>query len=277
MQKIGIVILIHNFFKETIDLVTNIKPKSNEQYQLHIVVVDNNSTDRTNESELIRLLEQDGGHYIANASNSGYAQGNNIGLQYYDNLGYEYCFIVNPDMKFENSEVFFNVLDKVKDKHFALTGVKIGNIKAYQKRPSIYHYLFPFIYPLRHDVKGKNITQVYKVYGCFMLVNIPVFRKTGFFDPATFLYCEEDIIAEKLRRINEPILYIPDITVNHQTSGVVNRCFSYAEKRNIAAQSLFYYLNKIRNYPKWISRLLVKIDILYNYTKKAFKYYEVKF
>jgi GT2 family glycosyltransferase len=265
------VILIHNFFKETIELVTSIKPKSSGQYQLHIVVVDNNSTDRTNESELIRLLEQEGDYYIVNTSNSGYAQGNNIGLQYFDNLGYKYCFIINPDMKFENSDVFFNVLDRMEDKHFALTGVKIGKVKAYRKRPSVFHYIFPFIYPLRQDVKGKNITQVYKIYGCFILVNIPVFRKISFFDPATFLYCEEDIIAEKLRYINEPILYIPDITVNHQTSGIVNKCFSYAEKRNIVAQSLFYYLNKIRNYPKWISWLFVKIDVLYNCMKNIIK------
>ncbi|MDR2407053.1 MAG: hypothetical protein LBE13_02920 [Bacteroidales bacterium] len=271
MKEIGIVILTYDFFKETATLVTSIRPKSNERYQLHIVVVDNDSTYRTGEDELIRLLKKEGDRYIAHTSNSGYAKGNNIGLQYFDNLGYEYCFIVNPDMKFENSDVFFNVLDKVKDKHFAMTGVKIGNVKAYQKRPSIFHYLFPFIYPLRQDVKGKNIVQVYKVYGCFMLVNIPVFRKIGFFDPSTFLYCEEDIIAEKLRCINEPILYIPDITVNHQTSGVVNKCFNSTEKRNIAAQSLFYYLNKIRNYPKWVSWLFVKIDKIYNYTKEYLK------
>ncbi|MDR1653381.1 MAG: hypothetical protein LBS01_07020 [Prevotellaceae bacterium] len=266
MEKTGIVILTHDFFEETTALVASIKPRSNERYQLRIVVVDNNSTHRTGEDELIRLLEQNGDCYIAHTSNSGYAQGNNIGLQYLDNLGYKYCFIINPDMKFENSDVFFNVLDRMRNKHFALTGVKIGKVKAYWKRPSVLHYLFPFIYPLRQDVKGKNVVQVYKIYGCFILVNIQVFRKIGFFDPATFLYCEEDIVAEKLMKINEPTLYIPDIVVNHETSSASDNLNSI--RNQIKAKSLFYYLSEIRKYPKWISQLLVKIDVAYNYMKK---------
>jgi GT2 family glycosyltransferase len=276
MDKVGVIILNYNSFQETIDLVTHIYPKENNYYKLHIVVVDNASSDRTGEEGLVRVLGENNDCYIANPTNSGYAQGNNTGLRYLDSLGYDFCFIVNPDVKIKSSSVFFQVLDRLQGRHFALAGIRVGNVKPYIYRPSIWQYLFPFIYPFRTDAKASDIIRVYKVYGCFMLVNIPVFKRIGFFDPATFLYCEEDIVGEKLRKMNEPTLYVPDIAVRHSTSAITDKNLG-VRKLKIMAHSFFYLLNKIRRYPVPLAYLFTGIGYINNvvmmYARNIFKKY----
>ncbi|MGI6354833.1 MAG: glycosyltransferase family 2 protein [Lentisphaeria bacterium] len=49
------------------------------------------------------------------------------------------------------------------------------------------------------------------------------FQAVGMFDPATFLYCEEQIIAERYATINKHALYCPTVTIDHYSGKTTER------------------------------------------------------
>ena len=77
--------------------------------QQEIIVVDNCSRDE--EKRAIELFCQENGiTFIANSINSGYNAGNNVGLRYAAEQGYEYALIANPDMEFPQPDYIDKLL-----------------------------------------------------------------------------------------------------------------------------------------------------------------------
>lgn len=93
MDKVCIVILNYNNFEDTIECVQSLRSAINsEKYK--IVIVDNASTNDS-VSKLNNILYPI--EIIVSSENRGYAHGNNIGIKYAEQAGYEYICILNND------------------------------------------------------------------------------------------------------------------------------------------------------------------------------------
>ncbi|VJT70448.1 rhamnosyl transferase [Streptococcus pneumoniae] len=97
MDKVCIVILNYNNYEETIECVQSLRStiKSNEY---DIVIVDNNSVNDSIK-ELSKALSPI--KIITSLENRGYANGNNIGIKYAEDNGYDYICILNNDTLIE--------------------------------------------------------------------------------------------------------------------------------------------------------------------------------
>lgn len=93
MDKVCIVILNYNNCEDTIECVQSLRSAINsEKYK--IVIVDNASTNGS-VSKLNNILSPI--EIIVSSENRGYAHGNNIGIKYAEQAGYEYICILNND------------------------------------------------------------------------------------------------------------------------------------------------------------------------------------
>ena len=98
-QKVACVILNYNDYDNTTELV-----KSIEHYDVldHVIVVDNASTDGS--AEILKSLRSSKVSVWITPHNGGYGAGNNYGIRIAKNtFDCDYAFIVNPDVRFEES------------------------------------------------------------------------------------------------------------------------------------------------------------------------------
>jgi len=157
--------------------------------------------------------------------NSGYAQGNNAGLALaFDDPDIDTVMILNNDILFVEDMIpgLLEVLDahpdaavvspvlykkdlQTIDLNCARRAVSVGAII----RANLHHYWWRFRgykpsgqYILaENDVSEKGVIPVDLPSGSCMLLRKEVFARMGGFDPATFLYFEENILAVRAKKL----------------------------------------------------------------------------
>lgn len=170
--------------------------------------------------------------FIISKTNDGYACGNNKGLNFaYADDDIDKILILNSDILFVE-----DIIPKLNADLDTLNMVGIVSPVLYKKglkeidytcsrkaltllqRFLTYAFLFKDIFGILTRIKnannllyGKtlpcenNIIEIELPSGSCMLLNKQLFHDIGFFDENTFLYCEEDILFEKLKQINKKI------------------------------------------------------------------------
>ena len=96
-DKIAIIILNYNSSADCRKCIGYLKTQ--QDVKLEIIVVDNCSHEDERKA-VETLCKEQGCTFIANNENRGYNAGNNVGLRYAAEKGYEYALIANPDMEF---------------------------------------------------------------------------------------------------------------------------------------------------------------------------------
>lgn len=216
IKKFAIVILNYNSINETINCYNSIK-KLNKF--INVIIVDNNSSD--NSEELLKKIEtKENTKIIFNRKNEGYAAGNNIGLKYiYSTLKeVEVAFIMNPDIIIDKLNVFFELYNTLTaDRQLgAITSLTIyngklnfpndccwkmlennsvyinGSLLGKIKKQDLKYYEL--------DINNDNIAYVDVIQGCFFGIKMDVAKKIDFLDESTFLYCEEQLMARRLKK-----------------------------------------------------------------------------
>lgn len=260
-KSVLIVILNYKTYEMTLDLVSQLKKIKYKNYQ--IMVIDNNSNNGSKE-ELERHKD---GNYIfyPNSVNSGYAAGNNIGIKYAVDNNFDYTWILNNDVKIINEDCLNILIGSFVDDKIASVGPKIidldGNIcSPYVKRPSVWNMTLGVVSYKNNRDKFQNTSGfVYRLHGCCMILNNKVMKKVDYFDERTFLYCEEEILAEKFISMGYVSFYNPKVEVLHMESSTVNKEFSKKnkQKNNIYFNSLDLYMKDYRKY-NVITRFFIK-------------------
>ena len=282
-RKIGIVILNYNSYKYTTNCISSILSYNSKSRQFEIYIVDNASPDKSG-NRLFRKYESSNNiSVIQNLKNLGYAHGNNIGIKAALNDGCEYIFIINSDILFKN-----NVHEKLADfmdLHPLVGAVapkvltKEGNIQSGAiKEPrtfinkmissTILRKIFPgiakkisessYINKYNYDLPFK----CFEVSGCAWMIRRSTFEKIGLLDENTFLYCEEVIYSDLLRKNNIEIWVYPEAEVIHL--GVDENRYQPAFNYICYVNSENYFLTK---YAKWnwfqLSCILFMRDLKY--------------
>jgi len=256
-----------------------------EQDKTSVIIVDNGSYEKEKqklkeyaENEKFIIIEEDD---IENSKmlssnlfkdnniilflrkNLGYAAGNNRGIRLALLLGYRYILISNNDVMLDKP-----ILEKLRDIlesniSIAIIGPKIISKSKISQGPFgkpglVDSILMPLFYPIilliKKMIKPKykenkyeycNISFVYRIMGCFMLMKVEAIAKAGYFDEHTFLYGEEEILSEKLLKIGYRVAYYPELYVFHFHEESTRR-ISRNRKFVIQMKSEIYYFKYYR-------------------------------
>lgn len=279
---VGIVILNYNNAALTIQCVESIKKYNT--YPIRIVVVDNASTDNS-VGVLDNYLRDNGNlfYLLKSDINGGYAQGNNIGLKFYETFeDVTEVMILNNDILFTEDIVPMLVSFVEEHPEAALVspllrrrdGVTIDNScarKDCEFAEIIWSFLLYFtdfcgiISKYRAMTKipidlQKGEIEIELPSGSCMMINKQLFMEIGYFDPNTFLYYEENILYCKVRSLGKKNYLLPSISCIHLGGETTNKVAHPADYMRKSKKSAYYYAI---NYRENSSAQKVLIEISY--------------
>lgn len=269
-RHVAIVILNYNSWKETIKEANLCNRMMQIDYR-NIIVIDNASP---NDSAEMLEKESEKKHFvfIRADANQGYAAGNNIGLRYAFQNGYEYALILNNDIIIEDPGLILKLLDGFKKD----SCVAVVNPDIYSPDRHLFNrdavkptFLDYTVGMLQYRKKGRKLTEkdgigfVYRPQGCCMMVDLQKMDEVDYFDEHTFLYCEEPILAERLLKKGYLCACNTAVSIIHNHSETVKSTFDIKRIVRIQNDSFAYYLKEYRGY----SIIAIKICCFFNALK----------
>lgn len=276
-MKVGIVILNYNTFELTCCLAKKClsMKKINK-----VVIVDNNSKD--NFENFCQQQNNEKLFYIKNHRNSGYAAGNNLGLKFLYNNGFNIGIIANPDVDFPE-----NTIDKIVQE-FKISNLKYPVISCKRtlngsKRtgqfwwiPSFYSSLAESLFlgrrflnnhcvkktnELIDELENRDSIEVEVVGGAFFAADLSFLDKIGYLDEGTFLWYEENILAYKVRESGKKELLMLNCEYehNHKKKGRGNTNLRiFMDSKNYYCKDIL----KINFFQRTLLALLDEVGIL---------------
>ncbi len=267
----------------------------------HIIVVDNDSADLS----AVRLESYAEGRkkieVIRAERNGGYSYGNQIGiLRARYGLGCSYVLVANPDTIFTEEQVRKMAARLKKYPKLACISplLRQQNRKdidtlhyppAYPLRPWLYEILdfLPLCRRLFHGIlhykadfyrskrKGSCI-KVDAVAGSLLMLQADRFLEAGGYDQGVFLYQEEHIVGQRLKRYGYETAILAGEYYIHAHSASISKCFSsLLARQKLREESALYYYRRYLNISplqEGISRLVfftVRLEIvLFHLMKK---------
>lgn len=267
---------------ETVEFVQNEIPKIPIPYQLVIV---NNSASIEDSRKLASLcnaelvdhlqaIDKNNNRFlISEEENLGYAKGNNVGAKFLnDNFSIDYLLFSNNDIKLIEP-IAVNKLIKFLEENdeIALTGPMIktpdgGLNHGHVKDVSIFRRIaWNFLFYLKKKKKPNAYQEIpstpYEcnwVSGCFFLIKNDSFKEVEGFDGGTFLYGEEIILSERLRRSGKKTYFFPEASVLHLHSQTIGKIFNEYKQQELQMISHSYFYKNYKNTPQiilWLYRL----------------------
>lgn len=238
--------------------------------QQEIIVVDNCSRDE--EKRAIELFCQENGiTFIANSINSGYNAGNNVGLRYAAEQGYEYALIANPDMEFPQPNYIDKLLQPmIAENDIVVCGSDIVTPEGVHQNPkkrekerlaNYFRWITDFF-----TSKKENIPQWIEtphesrdcrcLNGCCLAIRISFAQEIGFFDEGTFLYGEESILGAQVEDKGKRMHYYAGTQAihNHKKSKEGSRAFCLKHWRHSMVHGMQKY-SKMPRYKKVCARI----------------------
>lgn len=248
-----------------------------------IVIVDNASPNDS--AKHLKALEDNKRvHFIQSTENAGYASGNNLGAFFaYNTLGSQQILILNPDVTIgeEAIECMSDLMKKNPD-YKLLTPVvedSSGVLRAQSWDQYSYWTNLRALFGGLQRIFGtgvshkksdyqKGLNTVDCVSGACLFFDAQAFVDVGGFDERTFLYMEETIIGERLKRAGYKTAVVGGISYQHGHSVTINQNLSgIEEKIRIRHQSRDIFTYNYLNVTGWrkvlykIARKLSYVDI----------------
>jgi len=237
---------------------------------IEIIVVDNNSTDRS-----VEILEKDFPEIklYKRQSNDGFAAGCNYGSE---KATGEYLLFVNPDVVFGSSSIEL-LMDYLTRNESAgiLSGVMLDEsdnvLYFYNDFPDIdweLRLMFPSLLQKRIDkltslkeIQNRVNFETDWFHGAFLFMRKRDFELAGKFNEQYFMYYEDVELCYKMKaKLNKEIICIPEFRYYHSTKS------SLSEEANDNIYT--FHLNRskllfIKNY-KFFKRMLIKSTAFLN-------------
>lgn len=193
-----------------------------------IILVDNDSQDGSYEALL--KITNDKIEVLKADTNRGFSAGNNVGAKYiYQKYNPEYIFFANTDTSFPEQNIIacMNVLQQ--NNEFGLVSTRMlgpdgkEQNSIYEEQSYKTYIKSMFWINRKRNYKRFNkgrmyaneMEQVAIVRGSFMFFKMQALKEVDFFDEHTFLYCEETIMSERLKRAGYKIGLLTDMFYIH--------------------------------------------------------------
>jgi GT2 family glycosyltransferase len=240
-KPIALILLNWNTPQFTSNAITSLLQHCNPLL-FDIIVADNGSTDGS-----LSILQQSfsGLIYLDNQENLGFAEGNNMAVEYSISKGYIYSLLINNDTEVDQDVV---------------TGL-FDHLEAYPKaaavQPAIYWMhqkqviwnglgLYnPITGKIYNNKKIQSVTAFHQaewLTGCCMLLRNSVLKQTGAFNKAYFLYYEDVELSFRIRKAGHELHYLPGLKIYHE-AGASSQLSSKA-KEGTLSPVIHYYVNR---------------------------------
>lgn len=221
-----------------------------------LIIVDNNSTDDTLK-KIQPFLDQLSIKLFASPENVGVSEGNNIGIRYALEEGFDTVMLINNDVEFEAS-LFHQLLEDLESNPHA--SALVPRMNFFDSKNIIWYGGGKFTYwagPLQKHLRlrraaNKNFQRPsYVDYAptCLLLLRSSVFREIGFMDPRYFVYFDDTDFCYRMKLAGKKIRYVPDLTLFHKVShstGGDKSSFSI----KMFTRNQMYFMRKF--FPRWI-------------------------
>ena len=284
-MKIAIIILNYNNNADCHKCIGFLKQQQGVERE--IIVIDNCSHDDDRKAIEKFCKEQDC-TFIANSENRGYNAGNNVGLRYAAEKGYEYALIANPDMEFPQADYLATLLAKMeKDEDIVVCGSDIIGADGIHQNPmgkeGDWRGSFKWIKEIFGRKKQneaydfidnyKENHYCYKIGGCCFMIRMSFLKEIDFFDERVFLYCEEAILSRQVETHGKKMYYLATAQAVHRH--IKSEKGDPVQRFRTWGKSRCYFIDKYSNdhwFGKQIAKLSMKLYVLtftlYNYLKR---------
>jgi len=247
MSLVSLIILNWNgkhFLNDCLKSVSRIKYKP-----LEVIVVDNNSTDGSQEFvkknyPKFKLIE--------NKENFGFAEGNNIGFR--ASKG-EYVMFLNNDTKVEPDFINFLIDDFKTDKKIGCLQPQMRVMKDRKILDEagsfmsftgfLYHYGYRKSYKLEKYNKKREI---FSAKGACIIFPRKVLDKIGVFDKDFFIFFEETDLCFRVWLAGYTVMYEPKSVIYHFVGGDTSSSNKYNYERRMYLTFKNMNLSYIKNF-----------------------------
>lgn len=252
-MKIGFIILCYNHYSMVSKCIEKLLSLNNSN-KVEIIVVDNNSPDKTGKLIKEKYSNTKNINVILNKKNYGYAIGNNIGFKFAkNNLNCECVVVINSDVLIEDKNFVLKLDSSLsKNKKMDIISPDIVNLDGSHANPmllkehsqiEILKQLFlsslsAFLLFVGIDyrkIRKKHYSQSQKEFktskveknfvphgSCIIFTNRWVKNEKMIFYPKTFLFCEELFLFSYVIRAKKNIVYDSTLKVSHLEDGSID-------------------------------------------------------
>ena len=280
LNSLAVIILNYNSSELSINAAKNIL---NLETGAKIIVVDNCSTDNSQETLDRELGNIENVYLEFSKSNKGYAAGNNIGIRAAEKLEADTVLIMNPDIEVPDAQILYEMyacLAKNNDMG-AVTVKTIFNGTVREPNECAWKFMTPEYLMFGGTILGKfllkpqflkkeecndGVTYVDVVQGCFFMIRMDNIRAAGYLDEHTFLYTEESILAKRLEKIDKKNAVLTNFYIKHNHREKNKRLVKYKNKlfdMKCFYQSRKYYITAYSNMNRTfqiVARIVLSVD-----------------
>ena len=235
--QVAILIVAYNARQDIEDCLTSVFSSAADSLDLHIVLVDNNSSDGTADFVAASFADV---HLVRSDTNLGFAGGNNVGWEYirkhWPDL--DYLVLLNSDTLAEAN--WLTALCRLMQDRPEV-GIAQAKLRLYPEISKLNsagnsnHYLgFGFVTALGQEDLGQydRIRYIHFASGAACIIRADLIRRLGFFESDLFLYLEDTDLSWKIRQFGYQACFVPESLVYHKYSFQKNYSFYYYFERN---------------------------------------------
>jgi len=253
--KVSIIILTWNSIGLTLEVLKDIGKLDTKGILIETIVVDNGSTDKTQEKLRGYKLPNMPFKLIRNKENLGFAEGNNIGMRDALKRGTDYVLLMNNDVIVPRNLVVQLIKVAENDNKIGLLAPKMYFAKGYEFHKKRYSNkdLGKVIWYAGGMIDWDNIYSSHKgvdevdkgqydkqeetdvVNGACALIRKEVIKNVGYLDKNLFLYWEDADYSQRARKKGWKVVYTPKTHLWHkvaQASGIGSDLNDYFLTRN---------------------------------------------
>ncbi|OGD92749.1 hypothetical protein A2697_01135 [Candidatus Curtissbacteria bacterium RIFCSPHIGHO2_01_FULL_41_44] len=257
--KIAIIVLNYNGIRATLECLDSLRRLKKDNYQVEIILVDNNSNDGSHEA-FSKIKDV---HFIRSEENLGYTGGNNLGIRHALKRQANYILVLNNDTIVDHL-LLVNLLKATKNgdivcpKVYFAPGFEFHKERyKKQERGSIIWYAggkidWDNIIGRHIGVDQKDKGQFAKRHpidlatGACMLVKSHVFEKIGFFDEKYFLYLEDMDFCVRAKKAGFKIIFEPKAILWHKNAATAGGSGSRLQDYFITRNRLLFAIKYAR-------------------------------
>lgn len=254
---ISIIIVGYNSKKDLPDCLESIYKSSYKDFR--IIFVDNDSSDGS-----LEFINEKYPKVISiKNKNTGYAGGNNVGIQKAMELHSEYVFLLNPDTIIEK-DCLKNLVEKADGKTILqpliLLNIKGKNTDLINTTGGHLNFLgFSYCSDYKENKTAAKEKDVAIASGAAAFIPTALFKKVGLFDKSFFMYHEDVDLFWRARLHRFNIRLIPQALVWHKYAFSKNKNKFYHVEKN---RLLFLYKNFSLSYLILIFPIFLLNEIL---------------
>ena len=255
MVKVSLIILNWNGCKMTQEELENVALLDTSGLDATCIVVDNGSTDDSQEKLSVYNLPNMKYKFIETNENLGYAGGNNVGMKYAYKEGFDYMILLNNDVILPKDILIKLVNVAEKDKEIGLLVPKMYFAEGYEFHKERYKKedLGKVIWYAGGFIDWKNVYSTHRgvdevdhgqynkeeeieaANGACLLIRKEVVKDVGYLRDKYFMYWEDADYCVRAKKAGWKVVYTPETELWHKvsaSSGIGSNLNDYFLTRN---------------------------------------------